>query len=66
VTTPHAARRLRRWGFGGATGLSTWGDWADVRGDERLRIATLRRRRHHGLLRPVARGDTVGLTAQLR
>jgi L-ascorbate metabolism protein UlaG (beta-lactamase superfamily) len=57
VTTPHAARRLQRWGFGAATGLSTWEDWEDVRGDERLRITSVPGRHgpvgFHRLLPPV-------------
>ncbi len=57
VTTRHAARRLQRWGFGAATGLSTWEDWEDVRGDERLRITSVPGRHgptgFHRLLPPV-------------
>ncbi|HXV92216.1 MAG TPA: MBL fold metallo-hydrolase [Pseudonocardia sp.] len=41
LTTPHAAKRLQRWGFGGATGLSTWEDWEVSRDDERLRVTSV-------------------------
>ncbi|HYH32087.1 MAG TPA: MBL fold metallo-hydrolase [Pseudonocardia sp.] len=57
VTTPHAARRLQRWGFGGATGLPTWDDWEAERGGERLRITSVPGRHGpvgvHRLLPPV-------------
>jgi L-ascorbate metabolism protein UlaG (beta-lactamase superfamily) len=57
VTTPHAARRLQRWGFGGATGLPTWDDWEAERGGERLRITSVPARHGpvgvHRLLPPV-------------
>jgi L-ascorbate metabolism protein UlaG (beta-lactamase superfamily) len=57
VTTPHAARRLQRWGFGAATGLATWDDWEVVRGDERLRVTAVPARHGpvgvHRLLPPV-------------
>src|SRR5918998_1061916 len=57
VTTPHAARRLRRWGFGAATGLATWDDWELVRGDERLSVTAVPARHGpvgvHRLLPPV-------------
>ena len=41
VTTQHAAKRLHRWGFGGATGLATWEDWETTRSGERLRITSV-------------------------
>ncbi|HEX6446071.1 MAG TPA: MBL fold metallo-hydrolase [Streptosporangiales bacterium] len=41
VTTPHAARRLRRWGFGESVPLTTWSDHEVTRGDERLRITSV-------------------------
>jgi L-ascorbate metabolism protein UlaG (beta-lactamase superfamily) len=41
LTTEHAAQRLRRWGFGAATGLDTWETWESTRGDERLRITSV-------------------------
>lgn len=41
VTTPHAERRLRRWGFGEAVALTTWSDHQVTRGDERLRITSV-------------------------
>jgi L-ascorbate metabolism protein UlaG (beta-lactamase superfamily) len=57
VTTTHAAKRLRRWGFGGATGLATWEDWESTRGAERLRITSAPGRHgpagFHRLLPPV-------------
>jgi L-ascorbate metabolism protein UlaG (beta-lactamase superfamily) len=40
VTTPHAARRLDRWGFT-AKGLRTWEDIELTRGDELLRITSV-------------------------
>ncbi|WP_214367587.1 MBL fold metallo-hydrolase [Pseudonocardia sp. H11422] len=41
ITTEHAARRLRRWGFRAVAGLSTWQDWGISREDERLRITAV-------------------------
>jgi L-ascorbate metabolism protein UlaG (beta-lactamase superfamily) len=41
VTTPHAARRLDRWGFGDAVPLDTWGSHALTNGDQRLRITAV-------------------------
>jgi L-ascorbate metabolism protein UlaG (beta-lactamase superfamily) len=41
VTTRHAAKTLRKWGFGQATGLEHWDSW-QVDGDaERLRITAV-------------------------
>jgi L-ascorbate metabolism protein UlaG (beta-lactamase superfamily) len=63
VTTPHAARRLRRWGFD-ATGLRTWQDRVLDRGDEQLRITSAPGRHGpagvHRLLPPVM-GSVVDL-----
>jgi L-ascorbate metabolism protein UlaG (beta-lactamase superfamily) len=57
VTTPHAAKRLRRWGFRGATGLPTWQEWESTRAGERLRITSVPGRHGpigvHRLLPPV-------------
>ena len=57
VTTQHAAKRLQRWGFGGATGLATWEDWETTRSGERLRITSVPGRHGpagvHRLLPPV-------------
>ena len=41
VTTAKAAETLRKWGFGGATGLDHWADWQTERGDERLTITAV-------------------------
>jgi L-ascorbate metabolism protein UlaG (beta-lactamase superfamily) len=41
VTTPHAARRLRRWGFGAATGLQTWESREIHRDGETLRVTAV-------------------------
>ncbi|MEV4093488.1 MBL fold metallo-hydrolase [Streptosporangium saharense] len=41
ITTPHAARRLRRQGFGRAVGLTTWHDHELHRGDGSVRITAL-------------------------
>jgi L-ascorbate metabolism protein UlaG (beta-lactamase superfamily) len=41
VTTPQAARRLRRWGFDAATGLRTWETWQVRRGEEVLRVTAV-------------------------
>jgi L-ascorbate metabolism protein UlaG (beta-lactamase superfamily) len=38
VTTPEAARKLGRWGFGRCTGLRTWQEQVFERGTERLRV----------------------------
>jgi L-ascorbate metabolism protein UlaG (beta-lactamase superfamily) len=40
VTTPHAARRLRRHGFS-TSGLETWQDHPLIKGDEQLRIVSV-------------------------
>jgi L-ascorbate metabolism protein UlaG (beta-lactamase superfamily) len=40
VTTPHAARRLRRWGFGEAVPLSNWESYELDRDGERLRVTS--------------------------
>lgn len=41
VTTPHAERRLRRWGFGESVPLTTWAEHEITRDDERLRITSV-------------------------
>lgn len=41
ITTRHAERRLRRWGFGGADGLATWESRELVSDRERLRITSV-------------------------
>lgn len=38
LTTPAAARTLRRWGFTGARGLVPWGTWVLRRGEDRLTV----------------------------
>jgi L-ascorbate metabolism protein UlaG (beta-lactamase superfamily) len=57
VTTEHAAKRLQRWGFRGATGLETWEGWESVHSGERLRITSVPGRHGpagvHRLLPPV-------------
>ncbi len=56
VSTPHAARRLRRWGFA-ATGLPTWQHHELVDGEHRLRLTAVPARHgpvgFHRLLPPV-------------
>jgi L-ascorbate metabolism protein UlaG (beta-lactamase superfamily) len=41
VTTPEAQRKLRRWGFRAAEGLSTWQSYELERGAETLRLTAL-------------------------
>ena len=41
VTTPHAARRLRRWGFRESVPLETWESYELERGSERVRITSV-------------------------
>jgi L-ascorbate metabolism protein UlaG (beta-lactamase superfamily) len=41
VTTPHATRRLRRWGFRESIPLSTWASHEFTRGNEWLRITSV-------------------------
>lgn len=41
VTTPHAARRLRRWGFGESVPLGTWESHEVERAGERVRITSV-------------------------
>lgn len=41
ITTPHAAKRLRRRGFGNALGLSTWDSFTIVKGPQRLTFTAL-------------------------
>jgi L-ascorbate metabolism protein UlaG (beta-lactamase superfamily) len=57
VTTPHAAKRLRRRAFGNALGLSTWSTHTLTAGDTRLLITALPGRHApsavHRLLPPV-------------
>lgn len=57
LTTPHARRRLRRWGFEAATGLDTWDSWELGDDEERVRITSVPARHGpvgvHRLLPPV-------------
>ncbi|HEX5534475.1 MAG TPA: MBL fold metallo-hydrolase [Actinomycetales bacterium] len=46
LTTPQAQRRLRRWGFSAADGLTTWESRDLRRGGERLRLTSVPG--HHG------------------
>lgn len=41
VTTRHAEKRLRTWGFGAAAALGTWEAWTAERDGERLRITAV-------------------------
>jgi L-ascorbate metabolism protein UlaG (beta-lactamase superfamily) len=41
VTTRHAAKTLRKWGFGHATGLEHWATWQADGNAERLRITAV-------------------------
>jgi len=41
ITTPHAERRLHRWGFGGATGLPYWAETTMRRGAQVLRVTSV-------------------------
>ncbi len=41
VTTPHAARRLQRWGFGRSVGLDTWESHELEGGGARVRITSV-------------------------
>src|SRR3954447_23865168 len=41
ATTGPAERRLRKWGFTGATALDPWGSGTTPRGDERLRVTAV-------------------------
>jgi L-ascorbate metabolism protein UlaG (beta-lactamase superfamily) len=65
ITTAHAARRLRRWGFRGAQALQTWQSWYLARGDQRLTITAVPGQHGpagvHRLLPPV-----MGSVVQLR
>lgn len=65
ITTAHAARRLRRWGFRGAQALQTWHSWYLARGDQRLTITAVPGQHGpagvHRLLPPV-----MGSVVQLR
>jgi L-ascorbate metabolism protein UlaG (beta-lactamase superfamily) len=38
VTTGHAAKRLRQWGFGDTVPLGTWESYSFTRGDQRLTV----------------------------
>ncbi len=40
-TTPHAARRLRRWGFRGSTGLDTWATSEVTHDGDRVRVTAV-------------------------
>jgi L-ascorbate metabolism protein UlaG (beta-lactamase superfamily) len=65
ITTAHAARRLRRWGFRSAQALRTWQSWYLARGDQRLTITAVPGQHGpagvHRLLPPV-----MGSVVQLR
>ncbi|MEV4754875.1 MBL fold metallo-hydrolase [Micromonospora sp. NPDC049559] len=50
ITTPHARRRLRRWGFAGAEALPTWESHEIRRGDQLLRITAVPGRHGRGLV----------------
>ncbi|TSD99792.1 MBL fold metallo-hydrolase [Skermania sp. ID1734] len=41
LTTPHAAKRLRRRGFTAATGMQTWGSEDVIKGDNKVRVTSL-------------------------
>ncbi|HEX5741587.1 MAG TPA: MBL fold metallo-hydrolase [Pilimelia sp.] len=41
VTTAHASRRLRRWGFAAATALHTWETFTLRRGDQALHVTSV-------------------------
>ncbi|MDQ4011222.1 MAG: MBL fold metallo-hydrolase [Actinomycetota bacterium] len=41
ITTPQAARKLDRWGFGRCTGLRTWHEHRFERGTEQLRVTAV-------------------------
>jgi L-ascorbate metabolism protein UlaG (beta-lactamase superfamily) len=41
ITTPHAERRLHRWGFGATTGLRHWSDMTLRRGGQVLRVTSV-------------------------
>jgi L-ascorbate metabolism protein UlaG (beta-lactamase superfamily) len=41
ITTPHARRRLRRWGFAAATGLATWDSYEQRSGEQVLRVTAV-------------------------
>lgn len=41
ITTPHACRRLRRWGFRRSTGLHNWATSEVARGGDRVRITAV-------------------------
>ncbi|WP_067965466.1 MBL fold metallo-hydrolase [Nocardiopsis trehalosi] len=57
VTTPQAARRLRRHGFGESVGLDVWGDWGLAAGSTWMRVHAVPGRHgprpFHRLLPPV-------------
>src|SRR5690606_14939204 len=64
VTTPHAARRLRRWGFHAPVALDTWASHEFARGEERLRITSAPGRHGPGVvgrLLPPVMGSVVEL-----
>lgn len=65
VTTPHAERRLRRWGFREAVPLETWTGHELTRGDERLRITAVPGTHAPGVVRhllPPVMGSVVELS----
>jgi L-ascorbate metabolism protein UlaG (beta-lactamase superfamily) len=64
VTTPQAERRLRKWGFGAANGLTTWESHEATRGTQRLRITAVPGRHGPGLvgsLLPPVMGSIIDL-----
>lgn len=64
VTTPHAARRLRRWGFRESIPLDTWVSHEFSRGNEWLRITSVPGRHGPGIVHhmlPPVMGSVVEL-----
>jgi L-ascorbate metabolism protein UlaG (beta-lactamase superfamily) len=64
ITTPQASRRLRRWRFDAAYGLSTWEKHDVTRGRQRLRVLAVPGRHGPGLadwLLPDVMGSAVEL-----
>jgi len=64
LTTPQASRRLRRWRFAAAEGLSTWETHEVTRGRQRLRVTAVPGRHGPGLadfLLPNVMGSVIEL-----
>jgi L-ascorbate metabolism protein UlaG (beta-lactamase superfamily) len=68
LTTPHAARRLDRWGFTAAAGMPSWHSRELVNGDDRARLTAVPGEHGPGLMKrilPPVMGTVIEFTSPL-